>query len=423
MKVLWICNVPIPEAKEVMGDETQVRVSWLVGISEALRKKVDLYIAYTSHERTEIAAGKGNQVTFIAIPRSKKAVNQFDEQLENELVKVYDMIKPDAIHVFGTEFPHTLSVINASKKAGRNNSTIVSIQGLVSIYAGHYTANVPEWVTHFYTVRDILRHCNILGAAKEFEARGRYEIEALKGAEHVIGRTDWDEACAKMFHPEIKYHFNNEILRDSFYQNEWKYENCDRHRIFMSQGGVPYKGFHYMIEALAVLKRQYPDVSLYITERDFVNPKGLKEKIRLNSYQYYLRKLIIKYGLEKNIHFLGTLDEKQMCEQYLRANVFVLPSAIENSPNSLGEAMLLGTPTVVADVGGVKNMIEHEKEGFVYQHDAPYMIAHYAGKFFDMEGAAKEITDHAREHAAKIFDIGKNIDDLIAIYADISQKN
>ena len=44
MKVLWICNVPIPEAKEVMGDETQVRVSWLVGISEALRKKVDLYI-------------------------------------------------------------------------------------------------------------------------------------------------------------------------------------------------------------------------------------------------------------------------------------------------------------------------------------------------------------------------------------------
>ena len=80
MKVLWICNVPIPEAKEVMGDETQVRVSWLVGISEALRKKVDLYIAYTSFERTEIATGKGSQVTFIAVPRSKKAVNQFDEQ-------------------------------------------------------------------------------------------------------------------------------------------------------------------------------------------------------------------------------------------------------------------------------------------------------------------------------------------------------
>ena len=38
MKVLWICNVPIPEAKEVMGDETQVRVSWLVGISLNVQK-------------------------------------------------------------------------------------------------------------------------------------------------------------------------------------------------------------------------------------------------------------------------------------------------------------------------------------------------------------------------------------------------
>ena len=127
-------------------------------------------------------------------------------------------------------------------------------------------------------MRDLIRHCNIRGAAKEFAARGKYEIEALKKAEHVIGRTDWDEACAKMFNPDVAYHFNNEILRDSFYENEWQYESCEKYRIFMSQGGVPYKGFHYMIEALAVLKRQYPTVSLYITERDFVNPRGIKRK-------------------------------------------------------------------------------------------------------------------------------------------------
>ena len=135
----------------------------------------------------------------------------------------------------------------------------------------------------------------------------------------------------------------------------------------------------------------------------------------------YREKLIKKYGLEENIHFLDTLDETQMCEQYLKANVFVSPSAIENSPNSLGEAMLLGTPTVVSDVGGVKNMIWHETEGFVYQHDAPYMIAYYAEKFFEMGADAKEITDRARTHAAKIFDIEKNIADLVAIYKKISQ--
>jgi glycosyltransferase involved in cell wall biosynthesis len=312
-------------------------------------------------------------------------------------------------------------VINASEKTGRLDSTVVSIQGLVSIYAKHYTASIPEWVQHFYTLRDLIRHCNIRGAQKEFAARGVYEIAALKKAKHVIGRTDWDEACAKMFHPNVVYHFNNEILRESFYQNVWSYQKCEPHRIFMSQGGVPYKGFHFMVEALAIIKQKYPDVVLYITERDYVNPSGFKEKIRLNSYQYYVRKLICQYHLEENICFLGTLDEKEMCEQYLRANVFVLPSAIENSPNSLGEAMILGTPVVVSDVGGVKNMIRHMEEGYIYQHDAPYMIAYYVEKYFEMKESAEQMTDRAREHAAEIFHVEKNIDDLIKIYEELQK--
>jgi hypothetical protein len=141
-----------------MGDETQVRVSWLVGISEALRKKVDLYIGYTSEKRKEIEIGQGKEVTFVAIPRSCRKVDRFDEKLEEQLAKVYDLINPDVIHVFGTEFPHTLSVINASEKTDRLDSTVVSIQGLVSIYAKHYTASIPEWVQHFYTLRDLIRH-------------------------------------------------------------------------------------------------------------------------------------------------------------------------------------------------------------------------------------------------------------------------
>lgn len=422
MKVLWICNVPIPEAQEVMGDETKVKVSWLIGISKALRKRVDLYIGYTSFGRSEIAVGKGDHVTFVAIPRRVAKDEAYDPDLENEIARVYDRIRPDVIHVFGTEFPHTYSTVCASKKKGCLDRTVISIQGLVSIYAKHYVASLPEWVQHFYTLRDVLKRNNIRGARNTFKKRGVYEIKALQEAKHVIGRTDWDDACTRLYNPDIRYHFNNEILRDSFYENEWSYENCKPHRIFMSQGGFPYKGFHFMVEALAIIKKAYPDVSLYITERDFLHPQTFKDRIRLNSYQYYIRKLIRKYDLEDHIHFLGMCDEAQMCEQYLKANVFVLPSAIENSPNSLGEAMILGTPVVVSDVGGVKNMITHEKEGFVFQHDAPYMIAYYVQKYFKMQGEAAKISKQASLHAKEIFDRTKNIDDLVAIYEELSQK-
>jgi glycosyltransferase involved in cell wall biosynthesis len=360
-------------------------------------------------------------VTFLAVPRKTAAPGRFDPSLEEELIKVYRQVQPDVIHVFGTEFPHTLSVVNASEKTDYLDRTVISVQGLVSIIARHYSASVPEWVQHFYTVRDVLRRSNIRGVQTDFAKRGSYEIAALKKARHVIGRTDFDEACTKMYNPDITYHFNNEILRDGFYQSEWQYEDCQPHRIFMSQGGFPYKGFHFMVEALAILKQTYPDVALYIPERDFVHPDGFREKLRLNSYQYYIRKLIRQYHLEEQVHFLGTLSEEQMCNQYLKANVFVLPSAIENSSNSLGEAMLLGTPAVAADVGGVKNMILHEEEGYVYQHDAPYMIAYYADKYFKMKEQAKKMTDRARAHAAVLFDRETNIETLVSIYESMGK--
>ena len=69
-----------------------------------------------------------------------------------------------------------------------------------------------------------------------------------------------------------------------------------------------------------------------------------------------------------------------MKERFLKSNVFVSPSTIENSPNSLGEAMLLGIPCISSDVGGVKNLLKHEEEGYVYQTDAPYMLAYYVKK-------------------------------------------
>ena len=420
MKVLWICNVPIPEAKDVMGDETEVRVSWLVGISEALRKEVELYVAYFSNNSENIRTGTGNQVTFVAIPRHKR-VNQYDVELATQIRQVYEQIRPDVVHVFGTEFPHTLSAIKAAEICGIENKTVVSIQGLVSVCGQRYLASLPQWVCNYYTVRDVLRHCNIKQAQKEFLARGRYEIQAIECAHHVIGRTDWDKACTTMINPKIQYHFNNEILRTTFYEQKWDYGKCEPYRIFMSQGGVPYKGFHFALQALSLLKKKYPSVKLCITERDFVHPTGFKEKIRLNSYQYYLRKLILDNDLVENVCFLGTLNESEMCEQYLKANVYILPSVIENSPNSLGEAMLVGTPAVSADVGGVKNMMKHREEGLVYPHDDYYMLASYIDEIFAMRDEARIISEAARQHAMQIFDVESNIKSLKQIYNDISE--
>ena len=108
-----------------------------------------------------------------------------------------------------------------------------------------------------------------------------------------------------------------------------------------------------------------------------------------------------------------------MKQAYLQSNVFVLPSTIENSPNSLGEAMLLGVPCVAADVGGVSTMLR-PGEGYVYPSTAPYMLAHYIMEVFRMEERAEEMGALARQHALKTHAPEENLNRLLEIYREIA---
>jgi tetratricopeptide (TPR) repeat protein len=63
---------------------------------------------------------------------------------------------------------------------------------------------------------------------------------------------------------------------------------------------------------------------------------------------------------------LGSIaDEKQLAMAYSVADVFVLPSLEDNLPNTVIEAMACGVPVVGFDIGGMPDMIEHKKTGYL----------------------------------------------------------
>ena len=150
-----------------------------------------------------------------------------------------------------------------------------------------------------------------------------------------------------------------------------------------------------------------------------MSKKGIIDKLKKTSYAKYITELIKELNIEKHVFFTGLLDEQQMCERYLNSNVFVCPSSIENSPNSLGEAMILGVPCVSSNVGGVSDMLTHNQEGFLYQADAPYMLAYYICKIFENEELTKQISKNSRKKALKNHNREKNIEQLISIYYQI----
>ncbi len=95
------------------------------------------------------------------------------------------------------------------------------------------------------------------------------------------------------------------------------------------------KGFHYLIHALAALKKQHPDRRFYLA----ILGEG--------SWRSRLQDLIHSLELTENVRLPGFC--KNAAAWYSSANVFVLPSLIEGMPNVLLEAMALGVPVISAD--------------------------------------------------------------------------
>jgi len=257
-------------------------------------------------------------------------------------------------------------------------------------------------------------------ANKRFRYNNRLEDErrAFRTANHVIGRTLWDEAHAYALNPDATYHKVGEILREAFYSTRWNLDNCEKHSIFVGNSASPRKGAHIALQALALVAKDYSDMVVYIAGED-------PARFPRSSYRHYMgypflvRQLIAKLGLQRRVVFTGLLNEQAMSERMAQCHVFLLPSLIENSPNTLGEAMLMGVPSVAAYAGGTPSMAEDEKEVLFYRAEDAVMLAHQVRRVFSDSNLAQRLSGSAMIRAAATHDPERIVSDLMAIYEQI----
>lgn len=418
MKVLWLVNMPLPEASSLLNEEQSPYGGWLINASNdlSIQQNIDLSIAFPSSKTDKFKQLNGEHIKYYVFPPID--IKNFKEtENSNAFKELLQKVKPDIVHAYGTEFAHTLMMVNACNDAGIK--IVVSIQGLVSVYAKHVSANLPLHVIYGFTLRNLLLKDNIFFIKRKFQIRGIYEVEALNKIENVIGRTDWDRASSLQINPKLQYYFCNETLREEFYHHKWDINKCERHSIFLSQGQYSFKGLHYILEAMPLILKRFPAAKIYIGGKNIIKSETLTDKLLLTNYGIYIKNIIKKLNLNNNVFFTGPLSEKRMCQQYLKSHVFVCPSSIENSPNSLGEAMILGVPCVASNVGGVPDMMKHKEEGFIYQTDAPYMLANYICEIFQNDDLALGMSKAANKHSLKTHNKRKNTETTVNIYKKI----
>ena len=246
MKVLWVCNIMIPAIAKQLGESYSNREGWLTATLERFlqgqqRNQIVLGIAFPATKEIGNISRKLNLVgeescSCYGFIEDLDTPEQYDSTIEGRMKEIIEDFKPDMIHIFGTEFPHTLACVRAYRNPAR---TLIGVQGLISACAVAYMADLPGKIQRKVTFRDFVRKDSLKQQQKKFYKRGIYEKEALRLTGHVAGRTDFDKENVAKINPEAKYHVLNETMRSCFYKDRWKGSNCVPYTIFLSQGDYP----------------------------------------------------------------------------------------------------------------------------------------------------------------------------------------
>ena len=444
MKVLWLCNVMMPMIAEQLQLEASNKEGWLSGLATvALERKnengIELGIAFPALAEL-LADGRetfeksftvqGATLNCYGFREDVTRPEVYDEGLEKRMQEILEAFQPDIVHCFGTEYPHTLAMCRCVPDKSR---LLVGVQGLCALIADAYFADLPDKVIHSATLRDVIRQDSLVQQKEKFVKRGTMELEAVKLAGNIAGRTEWDRVNTQKWNPNARYYILNETLRQNFYGTAWDGEKCVPHSIFVSQGDYPIKGLHYMLEAMPEILKKYPDARVFVAGNSLVGYGTLKEKLKISAYGKYLRRLIRENRLQDKVIFPGRLNAEQMKGQYLRSSVFVCCSAVENSPNSLGEAMLLGMPCVGAEVGGIPSIFTGGEDGILYRghsegrannngcnfENISKNLADSVIEIWENMEKTKQYCKNARNHAEKTHDRERNYKQMTEIYAKI----
>lgn len=417
MNVLWVCNNILPDFADEFGVNWNFGAGWATGLLHAFfyvpEYKIGLCFPIIDEERMKNAEHMGCKYYSFHMSMNYR---EYDDSMKNEFKEIIEDFQPDIVHIWGTERNHARAALDACCELGLGNHVLVYIQGIASLMSLHYATGVPQSVIEEKNNDDIVE---IREEINQFHRWGLSEEHVFQKAKYATGRTEWDKAYVKAVNQDVNYLPCNEILRDAFYtcSEFWTIKRCKKFTIFVSQAHYPLKGLHFLIKAMPMILKKYPDTKVRIGG---VNPTVPNKKGKVPIYGKYLNHLFQEYGLADKFHFLGTLRENDMVMEYLNANVYVLPSTIDNSPNSIAEAMMLGTPTVASYVGGVPSIVEHGKTGFLYPFDEYYMLAHYITRLFEDDVLAEKISKEERAVAKKRHDAIATCNRMKEIYQQIA---
>lgn len=421
INILWFSLSPCGSIRRYK--ETRVTQGWMISLEDEIKKipNIKLSVAYISFKNEEpynydgvtyypiwknIPQNKIGRVLYRFIPNKK-----LDALVLPKLLKIVEFSKPDLIHVHGTE-----DCFGLIQNKIKNIPIVFSIQGLIAPYKEKYFSGISfNDANKYETFWDKIRLLSVENDYKSFCYRAKREIYYLSNAKYIFGRTFWDKYCTLALNPKRKYFTVNEILRDIFYRVRWNKNSFDDTIKLVStiSGGI-YKGFETVLKTMHILS----------TYADFKFEWHIAGYTKQSKWVKISEKITGLKSSDYSIKFYGRIDAEQLSDLLISSDIYVHVSHIENSPNSVCEAMLLGMPIIASFAGGTASLLANGKEGLLYQDGDPYVLAGSILKIAGNFNYAKQMGNAAFKRAIIRHDKQQIVNELIYAYKEIiSYKN
>lgn len=233
-----------------------------------------------------------------------------------------------------------------------------------------------------------------------------------KNSFHIVTPSKWLAKCVSS--SDLMENWKVSVVPYPIDTNNWKPldKNISRNKFNLPKdanlilfgapgGGIdPRKGYDLLLKALEYLKIQKKMKNIQLVVFGQSKPKA-------------------NQNLKFPIHYMGQIfDDKNLRELYSAADVMVIPSRQDNLPNTALEAQACGVPVVSFDIGGLPDIIEHQKTGYIAKHFDTKDFSN--GIYWVLNNLQnKELNVNSRERILNKFSEKKVSNDYLNIYKNL----
>lgn len=414
MRVLWFTNTSSCYQKKIGSSYNGG--GWISSLEKEIRKNNNIKLGICFYSRNEKQARKDEQngtiyyiqprppktlyYNWITILGKDKESSELHEKIAiPPLLEIVKDFNPDIIHVFGSENIYGLLAKYV------DIPLILHIQGILSPSFNAFLPPFISWRDYIGQSNSFFVKFRLLSEKISWRRNGLTERRMFKYVKYFMGRTEWDRRLLSLFNSQARYYHCDEMLRDAFYQLNIKRTIPEKPVFVTTISSQLYKGFDVVLKTAKLLKE--------VLKVDFewkiygdISPLFIEKKLKINHK-------------DVNITLMGVASAEEIKNALLTSTAYVHTSYIDNSPNSLCEASLLGVTSISTNVGGISSLIEDGKTGFLVPANDPYQMAYLMKYIIDHKERNLEIGSAAYNVAMERHDRKKILERVVEIYNDV----